>query len=88
MPVDVTGEGRRVVAHLRGGVAEGDKVVVRATGRGTPTREFFGVPASNKQLVTPWIAIYRIAGGQIVEAWFQGDRLGLRQQAGLIGPDV
>lgn len=53
-------------------VAEENKVAVRATGRGTPTQAFFGIPASNRPLTAPWITIYRLADGMIVEAWFAG----------------
>ena len=53
-------------------VAEGDRVAVRATGYGTPAQAFFGIPASSKPLTVPWITIYRLADGMIVEAWVAG----------------
>ena len=65
-------------------IAEGDKVVVRATMRATHLGEFFGVPATGKAVTMPLIIIYRIADGQIVEHWIQMDVFGLMQQLGAI----
>jgi len=49
--------------------AEGDKVVVRAFGRGTPRRAYFGIAPSKEPITIPWIAMYRVAGGKIAERW-------------------
>ena len=65
-------------------IAEGDKVVVRATMRAVHLGEFFGVPATGKAVTMPLIIIYRIADGKIVEHWLQMDALGLMQQLGVI----
>ena len=65
-------------------IAEGDKVVVRATMRATHLGEFFGVPATGKEVNMPLIIIYRIADGRIVEHWIQMDVFGLMQQLGAI----
>ena len=65
-------------------IAEGDKVVVRATMRATHLGEFFGVPATGKEVTMPLIIIYRIADGRIVEHWIQMDVFGLMQQLGAI----
>ncbi len=67
-------------------IAEGDKVVVRAFGSGTPQRVYSRMPAEavGKRITVPWIAIYRLEKGKIVEAWVLGDRLGVLQQAGVI----
>jgi predicted ester cyclase len=67
-------------------IAEGDKVVVRITARGTHTGDLFGIPPTSKQLMMTGIAIYRIAGGRIVERWSEQDKLGLMQQLGVILP--
>lgn len=67
-------------------IAEGDKVVVRFTGRGTHKGEFMGIPATGKQLTMMAIAIHRIAGGKIVENWLQADMLGMMQQLGAVPP--
>jgi steroid delta-isomerase-like uncharacterized protein len=65
-------------------VAEGDKVVNRATGSGTMQGEFLGMPPTGQQATWPEIHIWRFAGDQIVEQWGQVDMLGLLQQLGAI----
>ena len=67
-------------------VIQGDKIVLRWTIRGTHTGEFLGVPPSNSQITLPITEIFRIADGQLVEAWDQWDRLHLFAQIGGI-PD-
>ena len=63
-------------------VAEGDRVVIRATGRGTPKGEFVGISATGKEVALTWIAILRIASGKIAEVWEEGDWTGLMRQLG------
>ena len=53
--------------------ASEDRVVVRYTCRGTQTGDLFGVPASNKRLVTGGIEIYRFQDDRVVECWGQYD---------------
>lgn len=67
-------------------IAEGDKVVVRVTGRGTHTGELMGFAATGRELVMTGIAIYRLADGKIVERWAEHDLLGLMSQLGVIQP--
>ena len=43
-------------------VAEGDKVVIRMTWRGTQTGEFMGMPPTGKSISVGVIDIFRIAG--------------------------
>jgi ketosteroid isomerase-like protein len=54
-------------------VAEGDKVVVRSTWKGTQTGEWMGAAPTRKKYTQPSMAIYRIAGGRIVEGWAVND---------------
>jgi predicted ester cyclase len=69
-------------------IAEGDKVVVREVVRGTQQGEMKTVmgiiPPTGKQLTMSLIVIFRIANGKLIEAWAQGDELGLLQQLGAI----
>ncbi len=65
-------------------IAEGDKVVVRSTFRGTHKGDLMGIPPTGKQVTMPLILIYRIADDKIVEHWMQADNLGLLQQLGAI----
>ncbi len=62
--------------------ADGDKVVVRATLHGTHNGPLMGIPPTGKQVTMPFIGIYRLAGGKIVQHWIQADMLGLLQQTG------
>jgi predicted ester cyclase len=63
-------------------VAEGDRVVIRMTFRGTQTGEFMGMPPTGKSISVGVIDIFRIAGGKIVEHWGQMDSMGMMQQLG------
>ena len=65
-------------------IAEGDRVVVRHTFRGTHKGDFMGIPPTGKQVTVTGISLSRLANGKGVEAWFNGDDLGLMQQLGVI----
>ena len=65
-------------------ISQGDKLVLRWTIHGTHTGEFLGVPPSNNRITLPINEIFRIADGQLVEAWDQWDRMHLMQQIGAI----
>jgi predicted ester cyclase len=65
-------------------LGEDDKVAVRATFCGTHQGEFYGIPATNKQVSISLMLIYRIANGKIVEHWMNADSLGLLQQLGAV----
>ena len=65
-------------------VAEDDKVVARATGRGTHQGPFMGIAASGKLVTTTWIVIYRITDCKLAEHWINSDDLGLLRQLGAI----
>lgn len=49
-------------------IAEGDKVVSRFTWRGTHRGDFFGVPATGKQITVSGMVIDRIVEGKLVES--------------------
>jgi ketosteroid isomerase-like protein len=55
-------------------IADGDKVGVRLTLRGT-------LASTGKAVAVPEIQMYRIAGGQIVERWFVVNRIDLQPTA-------
>ncbi|MGY3211833.1 ester cyclase [Mucilaginibacter sp. HD30] len=66
-------------------LADGDKVVVRWTWKGTNTQPFRGIPASNNPVNDNAIVIYQFNDeGKIIHAWLQGDRLGVLIQIGAI----
>lgn len=63
-------------------IAEGDRVVVRSTLRGTHQGAFFGVAPTGKSVTLPGITIHRVAAGRIVESWISFDNHSLMQQLG------
>ena len=63
--------------------AEGDKVVLRFTFRGTHQGAFMGVAPTGKQVTMTGIDIFHIADGKIVELWNEEDVLGMMQQLGM-----
>ena len=66
-------------------VAEGDKVWVRYTLRGTHTGgAFLGLPATGKQFEVENVCIYRITDGKIAESWGIVNMFGLCRQLGVI----
>ena len=68
-------------------IAEGDRVVVRWSSRGTHLGESHGLPPTSKQVTNSGINIFRIADGKIAEVWDIFDRLWLWQQLGVL-PDI
>jgi predicted ester cyclase len=83
---------KQVVIRLRAGfpdlrytiedlIAEGDKVVIRATMHGTHGVDYLGIPPTGKRVTSESIHIVRLASGKFREHWAQGSNL--RQQ--LIG---
>ena len=64
-------------------IAEGDKVVLRATARGTHKGEFMGIPPTGKQVTVTEIHIIRFVGGKGVEHWGEVDMMGMMQQLGV-----
>jgi len=65
-------------------IAEGDKVAVRFTMKGTQQGEFFGFPATGKPIAVQAINFYRLIDDQIIEEYGQPDMLGLLRQIGAI----
>ena len=65
-------------------VADGDKVWVRMTGRGTQAKEFMGHPPTGKSFTITVVDICRFEQGKIVEHWGVPDRFHLIAQLGLL----
>jgi steroid delta-isomerase-like uncharacterized protein len=59
-----------------------DKVALRWTVTGTHMGEFLGVAPTGNEIALGITEIFRVEGGQLVEAWDQYDRLHLMQQIG------
>jgi steroid delta-isomerase-like uncharacterized protein len=54
-------------------IAEGDRVVVRGTDRGTHQGEFMGRAGSGRFVTATWIEIFRMESGRAVEGWVESD---------------
>jgi len=63
-------------------VAEGDKVAIRNTWRGTHQGVFQGLPQTGKHVMFTGSDVFRFDGGKIAEQWADLDALGLMQQLG------
>ena len=63
-------------------IAEGEKVVVRFTDRGTHHGDGMDLPPTGKQVTWTGIDIFRIADGRIAEGWGISDFFGLMRQLG------
>jgi len=61
-------------------VAEGDRVVVRWSFRGTQRGEVLGVAPTGRRVTVTRMIFYRISEGGISEYWGSWDRMGLLQQ--------
>ena len=68
--------------------AEGDKVVVRWTTRGTHRGNIaiggMTIPPTGKQISFVGMDMFHFRGGKIVELWRNWDRLGLLEQLGMV----
>jgi steroid delta-isomerase-like uncharacterized protein len=65
-------------------IAEGDRVVVRWSSRGTHQAEVHGLPPTGKEVTNSGVNIFRIEDGKIAEVWDIFDRLWLWQQLGVL----
>ena len=73
-----------LTATVEDQIAEGDKVVVRMSVRGTHRGELMGIAPTEKQITVSGIDIFRIVSGKVVERWGNTDELGMMQQLGVI----
>ncbi len=65
-------------------IAEGDRVVVRWTARGTHDGPFFGVPPTGRPVQFGGTDIFRVADGRLVEAWHIEELLSILVQIGAV----
>lgn len=65
-------------------IAEGDRVAMRHSFRGTHKGTFQGIPATDKSVVVTAIVTVRVKDGKVVEGWLNADFFGLLQQLGVI----
>ena len=65
-------------------VGEGEKVFSRFTWHGTHRSEFFGVPATGKQITVKGMVVDRVVAGKMVESQILMDGLSMMRQLGVI----
>ena len=65
-------------------IAEGNRVVVRLTCRGTHRGELMGISPTDRQVNVTGISILHFAGGKVEERWNNTGNLGIMQQLGVI----
>lgn len=65
-------------------ISEGDRMAMRWTARGTHRGDLMGIPPTGNPMNVSGITIGRMAGGRLVEEWFQSDDLGMMRQLGLM----
>lgn len=68
-------------------LTDGDKVAVRHRFQGTQEGPLGPYPATGNVMISEYIAIYRLEGGQIVEAWAEWDNLSGLAQLGHYDPE-
>ena len=61
-------------------VAEGEKVVVRLTSRGSHQGEFMGIAPTGRHVRFSRMRLFRIAENKTAESWVNIDQLGLLEQ--------
>ena len=71
-----------ITATVEDLIAEGDRVVVRFTARGTHTGEAHGVARTGRELRMAGLILCRLAGGRIVEEWEGISREAMLEQVG------
>jgi steroid delta-isomerase-like uncharacterized protein len=64
-------------------VAEGDRVAIRWTGRGTNKGNLGRISSTGKLVTVTGIDIVRISNGKVYENWTNWDKLGMLQQLGI-----
>jgi steroid delta-isomerase-like uncharacterized protein len=61
-------------------IGEGEKVVTRATYRGTHTGDLMGIPPTGKSVTVTAMTIDHFTEGKIIESWRLFDQMGMMQQ--------
>jgi steroid delta-isomerase-like uncharacterized protein len=67
-------------------IAEGDRVAIRYTGRGTNDGPLSGMPPSGRKMAITGMTIYRLVDGRIAEEWTTYNMLEIMRQLGYYPP--
>jgi steroid delta-isomerase-like uncharacterized protein len=68
-------------------VADGDRVAVRWTWRGTHQHAFRGMAPTGKPVTSTGLGIFQVTSGKVARAWIETDRLGFLQAIGAVSLD-
>jgi steroid delta-isomerase-like uncharacterized protein len=69
-------------------LAEGDRVAIRVTSRGTHTGHFRSVAPTGRKVEFPGYAVFRMQDGKAAEEWILDDLLTFLRQIGVIPASV
>ena len=69
-------------------IAEGDKVMVLSTRRGTNTGQFLTLAPTGKSVKVSRFALYRLRDHKVAEMWVMDDQLGQLQELGVLPPQA
>lgn len=69
-------------------LVDGDSVATRWAVTGTHQAEFFGVPATGKQLTVEGMNFYHVDDGKITDVWTQFDGVSILQQLGVLSDEA
>jgi steroid delta-isomerase-like uncharacterized protein len=61
-------------------IADGDRIAVRFTSRGTNLGDFFGNPPTGNTVEISEVVVFKFMNGKISEQWVYPDILGLQRQ--------
>jgi steroid delta-isomerase-like uncharacterized protein len=70
------------VEEVEDTIADGDRVVIRFTSRGTNLGDFLGNPPTRNRVEISEVAIFELRDGKIVEQWVYPDILSMQRQLG------
>jgi steroid delta-isomerase-like uncharacterized protein len=73
-----------IIVTVDDAIAEGDQVAARCTVRGNHKGDSLGFAATNNLMLITGIAIARIKGGKIAEAWNNFDFMTMYKQLGVM----
>ena len=65
-------------------IAQGDRVGMRWTMRGTHDGDFWGMAATGRKVEVTGMDVFRIADGRIQDAWIETDYMTLLRQLGMV----
>ena len=65
-------------------VEEGNRIVPRAKFHGTHTGMFNGIAPTGKTVEVPFLMMYKIENGKIVQHWLEADSMRLLTQLGVM----